>query len=434
MDSKRWSIVAASSLAMVASQGPINVFATGIFIKPISLELGFGRGDIGTAIGISSIMTAVASPFFGRLIDRYGVRTPLAISIVLFALTTASLSLLPGSVFGLYAMFALTGLVAIGQTPGSYSKVISAWFDRQRGFALGIVLAGVGMGTVVLPMICNALIGAFGWREAYLGLAGVIILLALLPVLAFVKEPTSANAGTPVGDLSPGAVLPGVSMQEAARDRRFWYMLISFFLAVVAINGSLVHVVPMLTDRGMSLSNAVTIISSSGLALIVGRLLAGWIIDRVFAPYVAVFFLVCPLVGLLILALQPAAVPPLIGVLLLGLGIGGETDLLSYMVSRYFGLAKFGTIYGWIFTAALAGNAVGSSILGWAFQLTHSYSATLIAYSVLLAAATGLTLILGPYRYPPSDRYDMRREPSDRPAGAAQRAPEAFQVRDRQIG
>jgi MFS family permease len=406
MDSKRWSIVAASSLALVASQGPINVFATGIFIKPISQELGFGRGDIATAIGISSVMTAIASPFFGRLIDRYGVRTPLAVSIVLFALATAAMSLLPGSVFGLYAMFALTGLFAIGQTPGSYSKVIAAWFDRQRGFALGIVLAGVGMGTIVLPVICKTLIGTFGWREAYLGLAGLIILLALLPVLAFIREPTRALAG----DLSPNVTLPGISMTEAARDRRFWYMIVSFFLAVVAINGSLVHVVPMLTDRGMSLSDAVTIISSSGFALIVGRLLAGWIIDRVFAPYVAVFFLLCPMVGLLILALQPAAVSPLVGVLLLGLGIGGETDLLSYMVSRYFGLAKFGTIYGWIFTAALAGNAVGSSILGWAFQLTHSYSATLIAYSGLLVIATALTLVLGPYRYPPADRHDIAGE------------------------
>lgn len=406
MDSKRWSIVAASSLALVASQGPINVFATGIFIKPISQELGFGRGDIATAIGISSVMTAVASPFFGRLIDRYGVRTPLAVSIILFALATAAMSLLPGSVFGLYAMFALTGLFAIGQTPGSYSKVITAWFDRQRGFALGIVLAGVGMGTIVLPMVCKTLIGTLGWREAYLGLAGLIILLALLPVLGFIREPTRALAS----GLSPVVTLPGVSMAEAARDRRFWYMIVSFFLAVVAINGSLVHVVPMLTDRGMSLSDAVTIISSSGFALIVGRLLAGWIIDRVFAPYVAVFFLVCPMAGLLILALQPAAVSPLVGVLLLGLGIGGETDLLSYMVSRYFGLAKFGTIYGWIFTAALAGNAVGSSILGWAFQLTHSYSATLIAYSLLLAVATALTLVLGPYRYPPADRHDIAGE------------------------
>ena len=157
MDNKRWSIVVASSSALVASQGPINVFATGIFIKPISQELGFGRGDIATAIGISSVMTAVASPVFGRMIDRFGVRTPLAISIVLFALATAALSLLPGSVFGLYAMFALTGLVAIGQTPGSYSKVVAAWFDRQRGFALGVVLAGVGIGLFTKASLTNEL-------------------------------------------------------------------------------------------------------------------------------------------------------------------------------------------------------------------------------------------------------------------------------------
>jgi MFS family permease len=137
--------------------------------------------------------------------------------------------------------------------------------------------------------------------------------------------------------------------------------------------------------------------------LIVGRLLAGWIIDRVFAPYVAVFFLLCPVAGLLILALQPAEVPPIIGVLLLGLGIGGETDLLSYLVSRYFGLRKFGTIYGWIFTAALVGNAVGSSILGWSFQLLHGYAQALLGFCGLLIVASVLTLRLGPYRYPPRD-------------------------------
>src|ERR1700744_1520308 len=111
MGSKRWSTAAPPPWALLATKGPINVFATGTFIKPISQELGFGRGDIATAIGISSVMTAIASPVFGRMIDRYGVRGPLAISIILFACATAALSLLPGSVFGLYAMFSLSGLV-----------------------------------------------------------------------------------------------------------------------------------------------------------------------------------------------------------------------------------------------------------------------------------------------------------------------------------
>lgn len=400
MASKRWAIVIASAAALVVSQGPINVFAAGVFLKPITQEFGFGRGNVATAIGISSLMTAIASPIFGRLIDRYGVHKPLSISILLFAIATASIALLPGSVVGLYLIFAAAGLFAIGQTPGSYSKVIAAWFDRQRGFALGIVLAGVGVGTAIIPLVSNFLIGAFGWRSGYVGLAVLVIIVALLPVAIFVREPSPGALGS--GDAS--AKEPeGASMAEAARDWRFWFMLIGFFFAVIAINGTLVHVVPMLTDRGIALPEAVRIISSSGIALIVGRLLAGWIIDRVFAPYVAVFFLFCPLVGLLILALQPAGLPPIVGVLLLGVGIGGETDLLSYLVSRYFGLRKFGTIYGWIFTAALVGNAVGSSILGWSFQLTHGYAPALLGYCGLLVVASLLTLRLGPYRYPPRE-------------------------------
>jgi len=137
------------------------------------------------------------------------------------------------------------------------------------------------------------------------------------------------------------------------------------------------------------LPDAVAIISSSGIALIVGRLLAGWIIDRIFAPYVAVFFLVCPLAGLLVLRSSLPLFRLWLVFLLLGLGIGGETDLLSYMFFPAIWLAKFGTIYGWI-SPRRCRNAVGSSIMGWAFQLTHSYSATLVAYSLLLAVATGL--------------------------------------------
>ncbi len=400
-DAKRWYVVLASALALVASQGPINVFAAGVYLKPISQDLGFGRGEIGTAIGLASLATAVVAPIFGRLIDVYGVRRPLAVSIVFYALSTAALALLPASVFALYAMFALTGITAVGQNPGSYSKVISAWFDNQRGFALGIALAGVGVGTAVIPFISNYLIGSFGWRAGYIGLAGFIIIVALIPMLLFVREPTRADAGRSLGSVLAPTDLPGVSMREAVRDRRFWFLFVSFFFSVVAINGSLVHVVPLLTDRGVPLPQAIAIISSSGLALIVGRLVAGWIIDRVFAPYVAIFFLLCPLVGLAILALQPAGVSPVVGVLLLGLGIGAETDMLSYLISRYFGIRQFGTIYAWIFTAALIGNFVGSSILGWAFQLTHTYSDALLGFCVLLAIAAALTARLGPYRYPP---------------------------------
>ena len=398
MKRQGWAVVVASTLALIVGQGAISVFAAGVFLKPMSVDLGFGRGQISTAIGISNLMIAVATPFFGRLLDVYGVRVPLLASIVLYALAIALIGTTSGSVFSLYALFALAGFVGVGQNPGSYSKVIAEWFDRQRGLALGIALTGVGIGTAAIPRVSEALINNFGWRLGYVGLGGVILLLAAVPTALFLREPDKGDAAARSAAQS---LLVGMSLSEAARDLRFWKVLIAFFFATVAINGTLVHLVPMLTDRGVPLPQAVAVISSAGLALIIGRLLAGWLIDRIYAPYVAVFFLVCPLIGLLVLAAQPAGVPPIVGAILLGAGIGAEVDLLSYIVSRYFGVRYFGAVYGLMFTSVVVGNAVGAMALGWTFQLHGNYVPTLYAYCALLAVASALLLMLGAYKYPP---------------------------------
>src|SRR3974390_1265056 len=127
----RWWIVVASALALIVGQGAINVFAAGVFLKPVAQELGFGRGEISNAIAISNIMVAVATPFFGRMVDRLGVRRPLLASILLFALATAALALLQPSTVVLLALYGISGFVSIGQNPTAYSKGIAAWLDRQ---------------------------------------------------------------------------------------------------------------------------------------------------------------------------------------------------------------------------------------------------------------------------------------------------------------
>ena len=294
----RWWLPFAAALALVAGQGAIMVFGAGVFMKPISQELGFGRGEISDAFAISNVMVAVFIPFFGRAVDRYGAKRPLLISIVLFALATAAMSFLRPSTFVLLALFGIAGIASVGQVPTAYSKVISAWFDRQRGMALGIALAGVGVGTAVIPQISNFLINSFGWRVGYVGLGVTILVLAFIPVLVVIREPAVAVA-KPGQDA--GAQLPGMSFSEAVRTWRYWALAAAFFIASVVINGSLIHIVPLLTDRGIPVGVAVGMMFWAGMALIVGRLIAGWIIDRVFASYVAVFFIVCPLIGIVIL-------------------------------------------------------------------------------------------------------------------------------------
>jgi MFS family permease len=393
--SNRWWVVVAAILSLIVGQGSINVFAAGVFLKPVAQELGFGRGAISTAIGLSSVVTALALPFFGRLVDRHGVRPMLLGSITLFALATAAMSEFSASTAVLFLLFGLSGLVAVGQCPTAYSKVITEWFDRQRGLALGLALAGVGLGTALIPQLSNALVRSFGWRTGYVGLGITIFVLAFVPVALFVREPPMRST-----ERHAQAVRIGVTFWEASRTWPYWAMMLTFFFAATTVNGSLIHVVPLLTDRGIAATAAAGALSAAGVALIGGRIVAGYLLDKIFAPYIAIFFLLCPMAGIAILGSGALGSWPVIGTVLLGLGIGGEIDLLSYIISRYFGIHFFATLHGFIFALVLIGNAIGASILGWFFQLTHSYTLGFTVFEILLTAACGLMLTLGPYRYP----------------------------------
>jgi MFS family permease len=394
----RWWIVFAAMLGLIVGQGSINVFAAGVFLKPVAQELGFGRGEISTAIGLSSVVTALVTPFFGRLVDRLGVRTMLLWSITLFAFATAALSLLTASTSVLFMLFAISGVAAVGQNPTAYCKVITAWFDRQRGLSLGLALAGVGLGTAFIPQLSNMLIGHFGWRMGYVGLGIAIFVLAFLPVALFVHEPAKPEAARLLDPAHAIAALPGISFAEAIHTWRYWAMTLTFFFAATAINGSLIHVVPLLTDRGIPASVAIDALSAAGLALIGGRIIAGYCIDKIFAPYIALFFLLSPMVGIAILATSMAV--PVVGTVLLGLGIGAEIDLMSFIISRYFGIRFFGALHGFMFALVMLGNAMGASILGWCFQLLHGYTPGFALFEVLLAIACVLMMTLGRYRYP----------------------------------
>jgi len=129
---KKWWIVIASASAVVAGQGPISVFAAGVFLKPAPQELGFGCGDISTAIAVSSIMIAAGATLFGASLDDYDVRRPLLLSIALFPLATAAMAMLQPAFIVLLTLYGLSGLLGAGQNPTTCSKVIASYFNEDR--------------------------------------------------------------------------------------------------------------------------------------------------------------------------------------------------------------------------------------------------------------------------------------------------------------
>jgi MFS family permease len=178
-------------------------------------------------------------------------------------------------------------------------------------------------------------------------------------------------------------------------------LALAFFLIVVAANGPLVHAVALLTDRGISISKATTVLSTAGLAMIIGRMLTGYCLDRFFGPYVAMVCIGGAMAGIGLLASGAGGVFPIAGTILCGLGMGAEGDLLPYFVSRYFDIRSFGQVYGYLFAIFMIGVGVGPSLMGYSFDRWHSYGPMFVLFEFALFLSCVIFLRLGPYRFPP---------------------------------
>jgi MFS family permease len=179
-----WWVVFGSTLGLIVCNGPITLFTFGVFLKPIVATFGWNRGTVASAVTVSQTLGALATPFVGRMVDRWGVRRVTIPFVTVFALTTATIALTPRSPFIFILLYGICGLAGGGQAPLNYAKAISSWFESKRGLALGIAMSGVGIGAALDPQIVRMLINHVGWRGAYVGL-GVLIFALAFPAVAF---------------------------------------------------------------------------------------------------------------------------------------------------------------------------------------------------------------------------------------------------------
>jgi len=231
------------------------------------------------------------------------------------------------------------------------------------------------------------------WRAAY-------IALALAPLLAcpmvYLLLPKSLDLGKQGKIAASGA---GITLAGATRSHHFWLIAVAFLLVSAAVSGSIANFVPILTHRGLSATEAASMASIIGLAVVAGRIIAGLCLDRFWAPAVAAIMLSAPAVATFLL--MQAGLPDawLVGVaILIGLAAGAEFDLIAFLTSRYFGIAHYGKIYGWLYAAFIAGAAAGPPLFGHLYDRAASYAPALTLASMLFVAGSLLLLFLG--RYP----------------------------------
>ncbi|MFJ6852649.1 MFS transporter [Streptomyces sp. NPDC091271] len=384
-----WRTAIASALGLTVGPSVLTVMSFGAFIAPLHREFGWGVSDIGLAASFLSITVMIISPLQGYLVDRYGGRRVILCSSPVFGLSLMGMYFLPDNLSVFYLAWALIPVCGLGLWPVSYLRLTAGWFERKLGFALGIANSGIGVGTVIVPILTAWLIGAFGWRAAFLGL-GAVALIAFPIAFFLITEPSPRRT-----DVSTS----GDTLKVAARRRPFWLILGAFLLLGLVGSSITVYQIPLLLDAGVPEHVANLVPVALGLALIVARVVTGWLLDRFKASVVMAFNLTGGLISVLLFAAGPNVVTGLIAAALAGLLIGAEFDVLSYLVPRHFGRMAYGKIYGIAFSAFQIGGAIAASAVSASRESSGSYTPAMLTLAVVCMVCAGMFMCLGPYRY-----------------------------------
>jgi MFS family permease len=372
--------------------GSVVIFTFGIFLKPLTAEFGWSRSQVSLAFTVTALTVAFCSPFIGKLFDRFPARNIILPCVVIYGLCFASLGLLTAHYWQLLAVFVCMGIVGNGTTQLGYARVISLWFERNRGRALAIVMAGSGMGSVVFPPLAQWLVIHFGWRTAYFLLGAIILALGLPLTAAFVHEPDERAKPNRQERAESG------SLRASLLSYPFLCLLAGLMLFSLATNGLTAHLAPFLTDRGISAIEAANVMAAMGFATLASKLMTGYLLDRFQASRTAaVLFTICAS-GMLLIVLGAATWSSYTGALLVGVGMGAESDAVPYLLTRYFGLGRFSELYGYTWSAYAVAGAMGPLVLGKFFDATHSYKLVLLMFTGAVAFAAVLFASLPSYR------------------------------------
>jgi MFS family permease len=387
-----WRVVLAACLGVMAGFGSLFVYTFAVFVKPLSAQFGWNREAISLGFGLAAVTLGVVSPLLGRWIDRFGPRRIILPCMTVYCVAIISLAFLRSQLWQFYVTCIVLGLVGNGAAHLAYSRSISTWFQRRLGTALAFVMVGAGLGAMILPVVAQSIISRYGWRTAYLSLGCLALVLGLPLSWRYIVERGAVRHETaPVAH-------SGQTWQQGLRSYAFWIIVAILFVSSISMNGAITHLSAMLTDRGITPSDAALCASILGGSSLLGRVGVGWLLDRFFGARVALVVNLITAAGIFLLARASSFPAGCLAAALIGVGAGGEAAITPYLLTRYFGLRSFSTLYGLTWTFYAAAGAIGPVILGRAFDLTGSYTSLLVVLAVALAIAAAMNLLLPKYQ------------------------------------
>ncbi len=368
---------------------PLFYYVFSLFTNDMIKEFGVSRGQMSNMQALI-VVGALVAPFIGRLLDRRGFRVVFAVCTLLVGAGHLLLATSVTTVGQFAAIAFLYGAAGVGCGPLAYTRPINAWFWENRGLALGLAALGTAVTAAIAPPFLAALIEEQGWRSGFVALAFVSVIIGLPLTLMLMRD------APPEGPAGPLEVADAVIKdRHHFRDANFWLLCAAMICMAIPGAGLISQISPIVQEEGIAAQIAAFGVTGYAIGQVSGRIIAGYFLDRANPRVVAFAFTVVPAIGFILLAaMDLPAWGAVIAVALVGVQQGAEIDLFAWFTARRFGIARYGTVYGWIIAAGWIGNALGILGFGWMHDATGGYQvAEAIAAGLLVVGAVFIVMV-----------------------------------------
>ena len=409
-----WWIVLASSIIIFFSTG-IIFYSFSVFMKPLEAHFGWSRATISLAVAAWALVFGFSGPLVGVFIHKYGARV---VIVVCAAFTGLCYMVLAGmsELYILFGMMTVLGLGSAGITLIPNQTLISNWFEKYRGRAMGIMMMGIGFGGLLMPPFANFIIESHSWRTSFRVL-GLLILVIIIPVALLLVRTKPSEMGLQPDGFSPNndgeagsdkeqqSVVTGLPAKRALGTSSFWLLFVAFMLLVFGESGLTVHFVALVDDAGVPSQTAATFWGLAAGISVVGRLGFGFLADR-WNPRTLMAFthgLHAVAVAIMVVVFINMGIHSKVALgafsVIYGISLGGSAVLLPVLVGRCFGLLNFSKVLGLLMTGFALGVVGGPLLAGIAFDKTGSYQIALIAFTIGFVIAAFAVALMNPDKY-----------------------------------
>jgi MFS family permease len=394
---QHWSRVLPCFLGIMLATA--HGYSLGVMIGPLEAEFGWPRAQISAGMLFIAVGALAAGPLIGAMVDRFGARRIGLAGLFFYCPALACLSLATSDILSWWGLWLVLALGALTIMPMVWISILNGYFFASRGLALAIALSGTGLGAAIWPGITNALVEAYGWRSAYIGLA-MIGFAAVFPAAWLLFREQPGHRKVERMDAPGGGAAPEKSEARRQMASIKFLKLAAASIVFAVANGMVTqNMVPVLIAEGLTPARAAATAGLLGIGSITGRVIGGFLLDRFNGNIVAAVSCIMPLATLaILLGVSGSVVWAAVATLILGLSIGAELDCNAYLVGRHFGTRYFGSLFGTINGLLLFGAGISPILANLVYDATKSYDLVLIGLFPTFIIAGLLFLTLGSYR------------------------------------